>query len=216
MEDTQYSKESFYLLGAGGYARELESWYHNTLFSDKYKLEGYIDDNLKALEGIENDYGILDSFNDGSLWKENNIVVAISSCEVKEKLEKELSLNKCNVLSFKHDSTLIGKNSKFGKGNVFCPYVIISCNVIIGDLVTINSGSQIGHDVIIGNYTSIMANVDVGGGAVIGNNVFIGSNAVILPGVKIPDYTRIGAGSVVIRTIKKVGTYFGNPAKKIF
>ena len=47
-------------------------------------------------------------------------------------------------------------------------------------------------------------------------NVFIGSNAVILPGVKIPDNTIVGAGSVVIRSIKQPGTYFGNPAKKIF
>jgi acetyltransferase-like isoleucine patch superfamily enzyme len=61
-----------------------------------------------------------------------------------------------------------------------------------------------------------MANVDIGGSAKIGNNVFIGSNAVILPGVKIPDNTIVGAGSVVIRSLKQVGTYFGNPAKKIF
>ena len=61
-----------------------------------------------------------------------------------------------------------------------------------------------------------MANVDIGGGAFIGKNVTIGSGAVILPKVKIPDNVFIGAGSVVIRSIKKEGTYFGNPAKRIF
>ena len=216
MEGTQYNKENFYLLGAGGFAREIESWYHNTEFSKKYNLEGYFDDDVNALVEIENDFAILDVFTHGELWKEKNILVAIASCEVKAHLEKQLIINNCNILNFKHTTTLVGNNSKLGKGYVLCPYVIISCNVTIGDLVSINSGSQIGHDVKIGNYTSIMANVDIGGGAIIGNNVFIGSNAVILPGVKIPDNTRIGAGSVVLKSIKQVGTYFGNPAKKIF
>ena len=99
---------------------------------------------------------------------------------------------------------------------VLYPRSIISCNVSVGEGVMINAGTQVGHDVTIGNYVSIMANVDIGGGAQIGNNVFIGSKAVILPGVKIPDGCRIGAGSVVIKSIRQVGTYFGNPAKKIF
>ncbi len=216
MEDIQFNKEDFYLIGAGGFSRELESWIENSDFSNKYNLIGFIDDNEKALEGYPNDYKIVDSFANGVLWKNKNLVVGIASCEVKQKLHFEIETNNSNILSFSHNSSLIAKNSQLGKGYVLCPYVIVSCNVIIGDLVSINSGSQIGHDVTIGNYTSIMANVDIGGGAVIGNNVFIGSNAVILPGVKIPDFTRIGAGSVVLKSLKSSGTYFGNPAKKIF
>ena len=216
MEDILFNKEDFYLIGAGGFSRELESWIENSDFSKKYKLVGYIDDNEKALDGYKNDYKIVDSFDNGGLWKNKNLVVGIASCEVKQKLHFQFEANNCNILSFSHNSSLIAKNSQLGKGYVLCPYVIVSCNVNIGDLVSINSGSQIGHDVTIGNYTSIMANVDIGGGAIIGNNVFIGSNAVILPGVKIPDYTRIGAGSVVLKSLKSSGTYFGNPAKKIF
>ena len=216
MEDIQYNKEGVYLIGAGGFARELESWIENSEFSKNYNLIGYIDDNEKALEGYKNDFKIVDSFKNGSLWKGKNIVLGIASCEVKQKIFDDLINNDCKILSYKHNTSIIAKNTTLGVGYVLCPHVIISCNVKIGNLVSINSGSQIGHDVTIGNYSSIMANVDIGGGANIGNHVFIGSNSVILPGVKIPDYTRIGAGSVVLRTLKSSGSYFGNPAKKIF
>lgn len=216
MEDIQFNKEDFYLIGAGGFSRELESWFIDSNLSKNYDLKGYVDDNEKALESFKNDLKVVDSFINGSIWESANIVIGIASCEVKQKMHTELQLSNSKVLSFQHNSSLIAKNSSLGEGYVLCPYVIVSCNVTIGDLVSINSGSQIGHDVTIGNYASIMANVDIGGGADIGNSVFIGSNAVILPGVKIPDKTRIGAGSVVLKSIKQSGTYFGNPAKKIF
>lgn len=216
MEDTQFNKKDFYLLGAGGLARELESWMQNTNFANNYSLKGFIDDDLEALKEYDNDFKIKYTFSDGKLWKEKNILLGIASSEIKEKAYHILKNNNSNLLSFSHNFTIIGNNTIIGVGYVLCPFVVISCNVIIGNCVTINSGSQIGHDVRIGDYTSIMANVDIGGGANIGNSVFIGSNAVILPSVKIPDNTRIGAGSVVIKSIKHSGSYFGNPAKKIF
>ncbi|EKT3973277.1 NeuD/PglB/VioB family sugar acetyltransferase [Flavobacterium psychrophilum] len=216
MEDTQYNKDFFYLLGAGGLARELESWLSNTEFSKKYDLKGFIDDNLNALATHDNNYKIVDTFFEGNLWKGKNILIAIARPETKEKAYAVLKENDCNILSFSHSFTVIGNNSILGLGIVLSPFVVISCNVKIGICVTVNSGSQIGHDVVIGDFSSIMANVDIGGGAHIGKNVFIGSNAVILPGVKIPDNTIIGAGSVVLRSVKHSGSYFGNPAKKIF
>lgn len=216
MEDIQFNKKDFYLLGAGGLARELESWIQNTNFANSYALKGFIDDDLEALKEYDNDFKIKHTFSDGKLWKEKNILLGIASSEIKEKAYHILIKNNCKLLSFSHNFTLIGNNTILGIGYVLCPFVVVSCNVKLGKCVTVNSGSQIGHDVTIGDYTSIMANVDIGGGANIGKSVFIGSNAVILPGVKIPDNTRIGAGAVVIKSIKQSGSYFGNPAKKIF
>ncbi|MFN4198155.1 MAG: NeuD/PglB/VioB family sugar acetyltransferase [Flavobacterium sp.] len=216
MEDTQFIKTEFFFFGAGGFSREIASWYQDSDFSKKYIPMGYIDDNPNALNNIENKYKIVDTITDGVVWIGKSVVMGIASCEVKERLFVELQETKVSLLNFKHDTVLIGQDTYFGEGYVLCPNVIVSCNVKVGHLISVNSGSQIGHDVTIGNFTSIMANVDIGGGATIGNNVFIGSNAVILPGVKIPDNTRIGAGSVVIKSIKQAGTYFGVPAKKIF
>ena len=58
-----------------------------------------------------------------------------------------------------------------------------------------------------------MASVDLGGNVNIGEEVFIGTKATIVPGKSIASNIIIGAGSLVIRNLKKVGSYFGNPAK---
>lgn len=202
--------EKAILIGAGGLAREIESW--NTQQSGNVEFIGCLDDNLLALADLSLDLKVLDQIQNAS--KYDNFVMAVMDCDFKENFHKKHEEKK--IQNYIHSTSMIGMRTIVGKGLVLMPYAIISCDAIISDLVFVNSGSQIGHDVKIGNYTSIMANVDIGGGAVIGSNVFIGSGATILPGVKIPDGTRIGAGSVVLRSIKTAGSYFGNPAKKIF
>lgn len=214
MEDIQYNNLELIVFGAGGLAREITSW--NNLSENKLNIIGYMDDFYNPDQ--PNLYGLnmlgkiqYDKFSDSI-----KVICAITNCAKKEDLLKQSKKHQFAFHSYIHSTCLIGQRTSYGKGIVMLPYSIISCDATIGDLVFINNGSLIGHDVVIGDNTSIMANVDIGGGAVIGKNVFIGSNAVILPGVKIPDNTIVGVGSVVIRSIKKPGTYFGNPAKKIF
>lgn len=214
MEDTQYNKSEIIIIGAGGLAREIVSWRNTS--GVKNNIFGFMDDFYDPLLNNTKGVNVIGKI-DFSLFNENQVAIcAIADCDKKQALLEQANLYNKIFIEYIHNTCLIGEKSEIGVGLVLLPYAIISCDATIGDLVFINNGSQIGHDVVIGNYTSIMANVDIGGGAIIGNNVFIGSNAVILPGVKIPDNTRIGAGSVVLKSIKQVGTYFGNPAKKIF
>jgi sugar O-acyltransferase (sialic acid O-acetyltransferase NeuD family) len=217
MEDIQYNKKETVILGAGGLGRELASWIVlDEKFSKNHKFEGFLDDNLNALDNFETDLKVRGKITIDVLNNYKNVLVAIADSTYKKQIMEEVIANSnIELLSFKFKNVLVGLHTNLGKGVVLLPSVIVSCNVNIGNGVFINCGSQIGHDVQIGNYVSIMANVDIGGGAIIEDEVFIGSGAVILPGVIIPKGTRIGAGSVVLRSIKKVGTYFGNPAMKI-
>lgn len=216
MEDTQFNKIETVIMGASGLARELESWISLSVDSQKYNVVGFLDDNLDALSKYNISIPILGPIDLRGFNKARHILIAIADCLIKQNIFNSAIQNDIKVSSFYHETSRVGARTKLGVGVMLFPYAIVSCDTVFGDGVFINNGSQIGHDVIIGDFCSIMANVDIGGGTVIGKNVFIGSNAVILPGVKIPDNTRIGAGSVVLKSIKQEGTYFGNPAKKIF
>lgn len=217
MEDTQYSSnQETIIIGAGGLARELESWINsNQETKERYNIVGYLNDDI-SINHTGLVYPVIDEIDFSKISNNNFFLMGIADCNFKEKLLNEAQKHEIKFVSYFHNTTLIGARTAFGIGVVALPYSIISCDANIGNLVFVNNGSQIGHDVFVGDCTSIMANVDIGGGAHIGKNVFIGSNAVILPGVKIPDNTVIGAGSVVLRSIKQSGSYFGNPAKKIF
>lgn len=217
MEDIQFSNsQEIIIIGAGGLARELESWINsNTQTKEKYHIIGYLNDNI-SIKHTGLVYPIINQIDFSKLSKDKFYLMGIADCNFKEKLLDESQKYGIKFASYSHNTALIGARTTLGLGVVVLPYSIISCDASIGNLVFVNNGSQIGHDVVIGDFSSIMANVDIGGGAHIGKNVFIGSNAVILPGVKIPDNTIIGAGSVVLRSVKHSGSYFGNPAKKIF
>ena len=216
MADIQFSNNEIIIIGAGGLAREIVSWHNTSHNTNGRKIVGFLDDNLQALDGFKHDLKILGKINLDYVKKNQSVILAMADSVTKNILLGKLTELNIDIANFIHETCLIGQRTNYGKGFIMLPYAIVSCDNKIGDLVLINCGSQIGHDVTIGNNTSIMANVDIGGGAKIGNNVFIGSGAVILPSVNIPDNIRIGAGSVVIRSLKESGTYFGNPAKKIF
>lgn len=216
MEDIQRNKK-LVIVGGGGLGREAESWLSQTKLVEEYDFLGYLDDYKDSLDGYKNEFKVLGPIKLELLSKYKNLIIAIANLEVKKMIFKLYDQgNNFNILSFFHPSVVLAKHIHFEEGVVISPNVIISCNATIRRGVFINCGSQIGHDVTIGNYVSIMANVDIGGGAVIEESVFIGTGAIILPGVKIISNVKIGAGAVVLRNIKKPGTYFGNPAKKIF
>lgn len=214
MGDIQYDKTKIIILGAGGLAREITSWVNNS--NSKVDITGYMDDLYDSVTINEFGLYILGKISFDNFLDNQTAICAFVNCFDKERLYLKSLNYKIKFTQFIHDSCIIGDRTSFGIGFLLLPNALISCDVKIGNLVFVNIGSHIGHDVIVGDFTSIMANVDIGGGAQIGKNVFIGSNAVILPGVKIPDNTIVGAGSVVIRSLKQPGTYFGNPAKKIF
>jgi sugar O-acyltransferase (sialic acid O-acetyltransferase NeuD family) len=217
MGDTQYNnKKDVVILGAGSLGREILSWIESSKVESDLSIVGFLDDNKKDLLDYSISIPVLGLVDSYSLKKNPSFIIGMLNSEVRENLFNKSREYGITAVTYLHETVLIGSRSKFGEGLVMLPNSLISCDVTIGNHVFINNGSQIGHDVTVGDFTCIMANVDIGGGAQIGNKVFIGSKAVILPGVKIPDNTRVGAGTVVIRSIKQAGTYFGNPAKKIF
>ncbi|WP_099364922.1 acetyltransferase [Sphingobacterium sp. 1.A.4] len=214
MEDIQLNKINTTIIGAGGLAREIDSWIALDNKSN-IKINGFWDDNQLALDNYNISKKVLGDLSDPRI--SGSVLIGIMDCNFKQIIFERLnSSDKIKISSYLNESVIIGLRSEYGIGSILFPKVIVSCDVKIGNGCFINLGTQIGHDAKIGDYVSIMPKVDLGGGVEIGNNVFIGTGATILPGVKIASNTRIGAGSVVLKSIKNGGTYFGNPAKKIF
>ena len=148
--------------------------------------------------------------------KHNRVYITISEPTLKSKLFYNLVENGVIPDTFIHPSAIIGRRSIIGIGCIIEPNVIISNDVVIGDAVFVNCNTNIGHDSKIGKFSSIMTSVTIGGYCSISDLVYIGSGAILLPKVKIASKILVGAGSVLIKSIHKRGSYFGNPAKKIF
>lgn len=208
---------NLYLVGAGGFAREIYSY----LGESDFKYEGYV------LRGLLSDYkGDLDNYPEikhrivgdrecPAITQDDAVIIAVASPEQKNKLY-EFYINKgIKILSFIHQTAVIGFNVKIGEGTVICPNTTLTTDIILGKCVTVNVNSTVGHDATIGDYSTLSGHCDVTGFAKLGKRVFMGSSAVIIPKVSVGDGAIIGAGSVIVSRVKSSVTMFGNPAKRL-
>ena len=208
-------KKKIYIVGAGDFGREMESWLEDLPnFKNEYEIKGYLDNDSKSLQNKPTDYEIVGTHEEMEFKENDYVVIAISNSKVRKRIAESL-INKVNFFTYIAPNVTIGKFTKIGSGSIICSNCFVSTNTVIGDFVIVNAGSNIGHDCIIESYCSLMANVDIGGSVILGEGVFIGTKATIIPKKIIFRGITIGAGTIVIRNLNKVGTYFGNPAKYI-
>ncbi len=135
--------------------------------------------------------------------------------------------------SIVEDGAIIGNGLSLGYGCVIgCPpehknyfkklgykgNVLIGANVVINNLVTIDSGIEtpttighnsfimshchIGHDAILHENVTLSPGAVIGGHAEIGKNVTIGINASVHQRVKIPEGCMIGMGAIITKGAK--------------
>lgn len=208
--------KQIYIVGAGGFGREVYNWMSDVLeLGSNYCFKGFLDDNLEALDGFSIDAEVK-AIADYSYNSEDLLICGIGNPLLKKKLCLPLIEMGSDFLTLIHPSAIIGPSSKIGKGSVICPKVVITCDIIIGEMVTINLMTTIGHDAKIGSWSTVSAQCDITGYVEIEESVFMGSGSRVIPKKKVGTSAIIGAGSVVIREVPSYSTVFGNPAREIF
>jgi sugar O-acyltransferase (sialic acid O-acetyltransferase NeuD family) len=209
-------KKNLYLIGAGDFGREMESWLELLPeFNEKWEVMGFLDNkNTEILNEFPSDYSIIGAPENYNFAPNDYVLLCVTNPIAKKRISLNL-VGKVKFFTYIAPNAILAKFVKIGEGSIICPNVVISTNVVLDDFVTINLGTQIGHDCKIGKFSSIMANVDLGGCVTIGENIFMGTNSTIIPRLKINNDIVIGTGAIVTRNLKKSGTYFGNPATLI-
>lgn len=203
------------IYGAGGYGREVACILNRiNKIVQTWNLLGFIDDGLPV--GDSNGYGKvlggLDYVN--TLNEETALVIPIGNPKVINKIVSSITNRLIyfpNIID--PDVFFLDKESvTMGKGNVFSPKTLISCNVKIGDFNLFNMNDGIGHDVTIGSFNAFMPNVNISGGAVIGDKNLFGVKSTILQYLTMGSDNQVGAHSLVARNAKDGFTYIGVPA----
>ncbi len=205
--------KDLYIVGAGGFGREVYGWLHDTTNSSEWRFCGFLDDNPKALDNFSYNKGVIAAISDFRVEASQLFVCGIGTVQTKIKLCQPLLNQGAQFMTLIHPSTIIGKNVHLGQGVVLCPGVILTCDIKVGDMVMINCSSSAGHDVSIGDWSTVSAHCDLTGDTKLGCEVFLGSGVRVIPGKSIGDNAVVGAGSVVIRSVNPKQKVFGNPAR---
>lgn len=204
------------IIGAGGYGREVLQWIKDiNRETDQWHILGFLDDNLKALDGIPCEYSIVGTIKDWQPTAEQVFVLAIARPDLKRKVTGIIEGRGGEFVSVIHPRAIIGEHTTIGRGVVIYPYAKLMPNSAIGDFSTMLDDAAVGHDARVGSYTTLCGSVGINGGVQVGDDVFVGSHAVVVPYLKIGDGAYVGIGSVVIMNVKAQTRVFGNPARKV-
>lgn len=207
--------KKLFIVGAGGFGRELKTWIgHHPYFLKNATFTAFLDDNKKALDAFSN-FALVHSLADHQVSQENIYLCGIAVPSLKEKLIPPLLKNGAQFESFIHPTSIVGERVVLGHGAIVCPQCVLSCDINLGEFVTLNIATTLGHDVQIGDWTTTSAQVDLTGGVKVGRGVFLGSRANVIPQKTIGDYATVAAGAVVFTSVPPQKTFAGNPAREI-
>jgi len=204
------------IIGARGFGREVYNLAINTkTYKSEFDIKGFLDDKSDALEGYQSYPPIISSVEEYFPQKNDVFICALGDVNYKKKYVDIVSDKGGEFTTLIHRNVSIGQNTMIGKGCIICDGAIVSCDVRIGDFVTLNFHTFMGHDAVIGNFCQCNPYSSMAGFVRIGNFVTLNTGSIVIPKVEVEDHSIVGAGAVVLGKVKAGTTVFGNPARKI-
>ncbi len=204
------------IIGARGFGREI---YNSALesigYNDSFIVKGFLDDKVNALDGYDGYPPIVDSVEHYQLAKDDVFICALGEVSYKETYVKMILAKGGEFINLIHKTANVDRNTVLGKGCIVCRNVQISCDIQIGNYVTFQPFSIIGHDASIGNFCHLNTYAFVGGYSVLSDGVTMHTGAMLHPYKCIGEYSIIGAGAFVISNVKPNTTMIGNPARTL-
>lgn len=204
------------IIGARAFGREV---YHlakeSKQYMNEYEIKGFLDSKSDALDFFEGYPDILSSVEDYKVQDDDVFICALGDITYKKYYADIILKKGGQFISIIHPTAYVSPTSKIGIGCILSRYVTISCDVKIGDFVTISTHAGIGHDVQVGNWCHIGGYSNLSGGVKLEECVTLHPQANIVPHKVLRNNAIVGAGSVVLNNVKAGTTVFGNPAKRI-
>lgn len=204
------------IIGARGFGREV---YNTSLeavgYGKDFDIKGFLDDKTDALNGYEGYPPIINSVEDYQIENNDVFICALGDVHYKKKYI-DIILDKGGVfINIIHKTAVIERNSIIGKGCILSRNVQISCDVKIGDYVTMNNMVVVGHDAVIGDYSHLNSMSFMGGYSELKELVTMNTMAILQPHKKMGKNSVAGAGSFMYKNVKDNTTVFGNPAQEL-
>ena len=203
------------IVGAGGFGREIYILAKDTFPNIKYKIKGFLDDNLRVLDDYSMDIRVISNIDSYVVEEQDRFLIAIGNVDMKKNIITKLKVKGAQFLTLIHPTAIVVNTAKIGKGVIIYPYVIVSDCVQLGDFVLMNSYSSCGHDVKVGKYCILSPHATLNGFVILEDEVFLGTHTTVIPGKRVGYRSKISANSVVMRNVPPNKMVFGVPGKAI-
>ena len=202
------------LVGAGGCGREVLQWAKDVnRVSPRWKIKGFLDDSLDALDGKSCDASIIGPIADYSPEEDDEFLCCIGSSVARERVSDALLARGAKFTTLVHPTAVVSDASELGDGVIAYPFALVSPNARIGRGCIINMYSSVAHDSTLGEFCTISAHCDITGACQLGARVFMGTTSQVTPRGIVGDDVWICAGSCVMTRARNGVKLLGVPAK---
>lgn len=201
---------------AGGFGREVYGYALSCIKNGaNWRIKGFLDDNPNALDRYDYPVGIIGSVSNWEPSAGELYVMGAGLPKEKKRIAEVLMPRGAEFTTLIHPMSYIGKDVKIGKACVISPFCVLTCDLELGNFVTVNTSCSIGHDSKIGNWSTLSSYSNVTGYVSVGEGVFFSSSVTTVPSSKIGDWCKVGINSSVVGKVKPGTSVFGNPASEI-
>jgi len=209
-------KEEIILLGGGGHCKSCIDVIEQ---EGRFSIVGILDMSEKIGQKIAG-YPVIGTDDDldqlASKYKNFFITVGhIQTPYTRIKLFDRLVKLNVNIPVIISPHAVVSRHASIAPGSIIMHQAIVNIEARIGENCIINSGALIEHESLVRAHCHISTYAILNGRCVVGSGCFIGSRTVLSNNIEISANTLVSAGSVVLKSLKKPGTYIGNPLRKI-
>ena len=210
-------KIEYYILGAGGFAKEV-CFLANELLDENHHFMGFIDfkplDKIITVRGQEEN--VIDEeyfFKHIKASEKINIYNGIGDPKLLDKFSK--IFKNYSFPNLIHPNFVGDRRSiQLGIGNIITAGCVFTVDIQIGSNNIFNLNTTIGHDTIIGDCNVFNPGVNISGNVKIGDRNLFGTNSTVLQMLHINDDNILGASSLATKNINNNSIMIGVPAKE--
>lgn len=195
--DGEYILRNLIFIGGGGYFLELFEYIDNDIKKGQLKgvrIKGVIDD--KHLDGLtfSTYLSTVDSY---EIVEGDVFIISIGNPYIRERIFSKFKSRGAKFITYIHPTSIIAPSAKIGEGCIICPYSIVNSLSSIGENVSLNVHSSIGHEAKIGSNSVISPYVALNGCSEVGRQAFLGTRCTIFPGVTLGDKVVVDSHTAV-------------------
>lgn len=205
------------ILGAAGLAKEF-SLYVKRAYPN-YKNFIFVNDLDDGQTSIEINGIIYPVIKNWEFEYKYPFIVAVGSPNIKEKLvNKAISSGLLpHPTIIDPSSHILMDSSNFGYGGMISPGCVVTTNVKLGNFVTLNLNTTVGHDTNIGDYCTTNPGVHISGQCEIGKKNEFGTGCIVRDRLTIGNNKTFGAQSAVVKNItgNDPQIFIGVPSKEL-
>ena len=204
------------IVASGGMGRTVYSLAKECIgYGSDFDIKGFIDDNLKALDGFSNYPALLGTIKDYRPQPDDVFVSSIGNTRINRLVCDSLKKRGAKFIPLIHQRAVVRSNAVIGDGSIICEFATIGADAKVGCNCLVQAYACVAHDCVVGDYVRIDTHCTCVGGVEIKDGAMIHTSAVLSHNVVVEENAVVGACSFVIRRVKAGTTVTGNPARRL-